>query len=357
MHLHGIPEKGALTLSTGVPRHMRNDWDVGLTSISYAMTDEFHSAGEELEIIFLAEPGDIEEHHNGTNNARIMQHATPVRDMGYHYFSQFARAYIFKMRKHGKNLKSPSGILTLDTWMMEMNNILKNDLMYKGAGLYLFRDGNKCGVAWHYMKDYENVYCFPIFSQKIRRMIGMPEPGTSSFKSMIDSLTSNRNIILPNTSYPFKEAPILVECNMVEHNGLAEDDHQCQKSTSGHILRMVESMDTSGRRSVHHEYTNTQYVPVQVNSFTEIKLRMVSSDSLEPIITDGMVNMVLHFRPRDKNCSVNEERAYHPMTRGLVTPSELGQHIELELSSTYGTASTRLMIEKGFSKGEEIAKD
>lgn len=351
LHLHGNQREKGLTLSTGIPRSMRGNWDVALTSVSYTHTDKIDLTGETIQMLILS-PADQYEAYT-TVLSSMKHNAAFVRAYEPTYFKYFPHACLCYMLKNGVPASRPHGTFTLDEYITLLNNEMKDTSFYAHPGLSIFKKGNQCGVAWNYQKNhYYNVFCFPIFSETIRRMIGMPDLESHSFKKMINSLANNSNVILPESCFPFKRTPLYIECNLCEHNGIAGPGHKCSTDTEGHNLRLVsQNPDKEYNVPQHMEFRYPQYVPIQVNTFTEIRVRIVAADSRKPIVCDGMINLVLHLRPRDSDCSV-DDREIHPLTRGLTTSPE---ETAINLSSQW-TDPYKEDVDVGTIRGDGLPK-
>lgn len=330
MFLHGRPEDGSLSLSTGVARSLKDDWEVALADISYNQTREVEMREDDIQVVICAR----RIHHSQYTSVMktLSDHGTDITEFKRDHFPKFPYAAIFTLQRRGTKVKTPSGRYALEPFITEMNKRLRNPDFFYGRGPMLIFENDTLLASWHYHKDYlMEVCCFPIFIAHVRRMIGMPEPSSDEFKEIVDNMFSDQDTVLHDWKFPIKRTPLLVECNLCDHNGLATVPHSCASDSEGHVLRVIgQDPEMAFGKHLNIEIPNRYYVPVRASGFTEVNVRILTAEYHVPVCFDGQVTIVLHFKPRSDSCVAVDEEA-HPRrirSRDVVTEFQFNQTYE-----------------------------
>lgn len=318
LFLQGKVYRGEISISTGVPRSLAGHWEMALETLHCNTTDEFEIEAEELMFIMCAR----EEHESDFKDVRNRMHSE------FHIHTDYSKglydqvpfaSLLIKKNRDGSFTKTPRGKFTPQAYVDAMNQALRpNDYyFYHGSGVHLLFDKNKptaLELNWNYaLLHFKKVIMLPIFGQKSRRLLGMPDLGTMQFTNMINGLTSNMNILLKNNALPRPDTPLLVECNLCEHNGVASNFlHKCKTHYDGHVLNIITR--NGGKVSVVYPKEQRKYIPLQSAAFTRVTLNITSAESRIPFNINGIVNAVLHLRPRLK-CTAPEPAEARRKTR------------------------------------------
>ena len=309
LFVRGKAERGEVSISTGVPRSLAGRWEMALETLYCNTTNEFEMEAEEIMFLMCAR----EEHEADYKHVRDRIH----REFHIHtdytkgLFEQLPFACLLvKKNKDGSFAKTPRGKFTPQEYVDAMNEQLRSNYEYvfHGSGIHLIFDKNRprmLSLNWNYTYyQFKKVFFLPIFGTKSRRLLGMPDLGTLQFSNMVNGLTSNKNILLKNNIFPRPDTPLMVECNLCEHNGVATNLlHKCKTHNDGHVLRVL----AKNWDSVVIDYNKHQltYVPIQAAAFTRVTLNITSAESRMPFVINGSVNAVLHLRPR-MTCETGE---------------------------------------------------
>jgi hypothetical protein len=227
------------------------------------------------------------------------------------------RAVRLRMVKDGRPRKTPKGNFTLADFILQLQEAANCPFLdTAGLGNITYTD-DKLAVTWgRHMSYSPNVWLLPIYNEEIRRIIGMPEPESESFRAMIirSWLVRSRQIELkPKCGVP--RVPLLIELNLVEHNGQATEGHKCNMRTDGHTLCVVPQapdMQFNRPQLIQFKDSDLVHIPVMASLFSEVKLRILSAETLEPASFDGVVNIELRFTPRERSACAAEVRESHP---------------------------------------------
>lgn len=311
--LRGTATRGIVSVSTGIPKSLTGAWEVALTGLHCQTTQQFEMESEQLMFIMCAK----QEHEQQFLEVRSSM--TNVFHIHTDYqdglFSELPKASLLIMKDSPtKFRKTPSGRFTRETYIHAMNEALRPIEGIFRHSIHLYEEkerNNELALNWEYHRHHHRrVYFFPIFGVKSRSLLGLPELGTPQFSFLINSLVKNCNIILLNNTMPRPNTPMMIECNVCEHNGVAEREHMCLSSADGHVLRVLSR--TSATVAAQMDGEARTYIPMQSSVFTTIKLVLTNADSRIPLIINGCVNAVLHMRPRhttfDQKLSMAELR-------------------------------------------------
>ena len=329
MFLHGKPENGALRLSTGLARSLKSEWEVALSNITYNQMNDFEIVGDEMQMVMAAPSQYSSEYH--IVKSWMSKHLKFDAEYAPDHFTKFSNACLVTMCKDGTPIKSPTGRFSLTEWIDEVNALIANSEFFAGPGVKIWRENDENIIQWHYHKsNVMKVFFFPIFNEAARYVLGMPDPITPAFKTIINKMVDNKNTVLTESAVTLKRTPLLIECNLCEHNGLATLHHTCATSTEGHVLRIIsQNPDMEFGKPQTVEFKQLQFVPLRASGFTEVKVRILNADSLSPACFDGVVNIGMYFRPRDASCSTSDRETHPRSFRSSV------EHTTMDLSDTW----------------------
>ena len=298
-YLRGTVSRGRVSMSTGIPKNLVGDWEVALAGLHCQTTEQFEMDAEELMFVMCAKKEHEKEFNDVRNSMTDVFHIhTDYRDG---LFKELPKASLIVMRESDISFrKTPAGRFTRETYIKAMNEALRAKRHIFRHEIHLYHEkeqNNELALNWEYEKNnHRRVYFFPIFGSKSRRLLGIPEPGTSQFSYLINSLVLNCNVLLRNNLLPRPNVPVMIESNISEHNGVAEADHSCQGSTDGHVLKVVARDGLIISKDFNGE--DRTYIAMQASVFSNIKIMLTAADSRLPLVVSGCVNVVLHMRPR-----------------------------------------------------------
>ena len=334
LFLHGKPENGCLSLSTGVARSLSSDWEMALTDVSYNQTNAFEAKAEEIQLV-MCSPAAYKVQYELVKSRLMADHATWISSFPADYFRNFPNACLVTLKaRNGSTLMTPEGPYDFTSWTEEINSRLTKPDFFFGRGIKLFFENGNVRVSWHYCKGFnKQVFFFPCFGEHSRNIMGMPDIASEGFKDIINRMSDNMDTLLPEWIFPQRRTPLLIECNLCEHNGQARREHSCTEHSEGHVLRIIGQEPTlEFGRHLNLAMDNRYYVPVRASGFTEVKVRIISADHYLPACFAGHVSIVIHFQPRNPTCSL-EDKEPHP--RG--TRSRPNIQTDFNFAKTYET--------------------
>lgn len=324
LYLNGRPNDGSLTLSTGFARVMKNNWEVALSSITYSESDKFQIEGDELEMIACVDSANrgVLDRYQREN---YWQEFELIKEYPNNRFDGFERCLRLRMKDcvSGKTLVSPSGRFTPSVYFEELSKSLKTQATNYAENFIKF-DGHKLSVMFDSNWKRRVICFFPLFNEKIRKLIGMPDPDSDAFVKMINTPGT---VTFEDLHIPLPKTPIIIESNLCEHNGVAQLGHKCNTRTDGHVLRIIsQGSEAEFNKTQHVEYdeSNRIFIPLRGKVFTEVKLNLISADTLDPTVFQGPVAVSLYFRPRPgPECSAIESETHPRRSRETVEETML----------------------------------
>ena len=159
MFLHGKPENGCLSLSTGVARSLSSDWEMTLTDVSYRpMLLKRRKKNSNLLCVHTAA---YKVQYKLVKSRLMADHATWISSFPADYFRNFPNARLVTLKaRNGYTLMTPAGPYDFTSWTEEINSRLTKPDFFFGRGIKLFFENRNVRVSWHYCKGFNKQVFF-----------------------------------------------------------------------------------------------------------------------------------------------------------------------------------------------------